>query len=135
MIKGRASIKLKSIKDLNISSDIYKSRKVDLLWQMGYFFKKQQHHWSGFMQRHNGEHPAKATLDFLHIINLNPSDESWIYSTLLFVEQQAQQLNVPSPCITVDQPLFIESFEILKAKHMNIVIRLGGFHLLMLFLG
>ena len=30
-IKARASIKFKSIKELNISSDIYKSRKVDLL--------------------------------------------------------------------------------------------------------
>ena len=58
-----------------------------------------------------------------------------IYSTLLFVEQQTQPLNVPSPCITFDQLLFIKTFEISKAKDMNIVIRLGGFHLLMSFLG
>ena len=135
-IKPLASIKFRSIKDLSISSDIDKSRKVDLLWQMGYFFKKQQPHWSGFMQRHiNSEHPGKATVNFLSIINLNPSDESCIYSTLLFVEQQAQQRTVPSPCITFDQSLFIKGFEISKAKDMNIVIRLGGFHLLMLFLG
>ena len=134
-IKPLASIKFRSIKDLSISSDIYKSRKVDLLWQMGYFLKKQQPHWSGFMQRHiNSEHPGKATVNFLPIINLNPSDESCIYSTLLFVEQQAQQRNVPSPCITFDQSLFIEGLEISKAKDMNIVILLGGFHLLMLFL-
>ena len=103
---------------------------------MRYIFKKQEPHWSGFMQRHiNGEHPGKATLNFFPIINLNPSDESCIYSTLLSVEQQAQQLNVPSPCITFDQPLFIKAFEISKAKDMSIVIRLGGFHLLMSFLG
>ena len=54
---------------------------------------------------------------------------------LFFVEQQAQQLNVPSPCITFDQPLFIKAFEISKAKDMNIIVRLGGFHLLLLFFG
>ena len=135
-IKAFASIKFKSIKFLKITSEIYKSRKVDLLWQMRYFFKNQQPDWSDFIQRHTiGEHPEEATLNFLSIINLNSSDESRIYSTLLFVEQQAQQLNVPRPCITFDQPLFIKAFEISKAKDMNIIIRLGGFHLLLLFFG
>ena len=103
---------------------------------MGYEFKKQQPNWSGFMQKHlNGDYSGKATVTFLLIINLNSSDESCIYSTLLFVEQQARQLNIPTPCITFDQPLFIKAFEISKAKSMNIVIRLGGFHLLISFLG
>ena len=77
----------------------------------------------------NSKHPVKATIKFLPTINLNLSDESCVYSTLLFVEQQAQQL------ITFDQPLFIKAFKILKAKDTNIVIRLGDFHLLMSFLG
>ena len=104
---------------------------------MGYEFKKQQPSWSGFMQKYlNGYHSGKATVTFLPIINLNPSNESCKYSTLVFVEQLAQQLNIPTPCITFDQPLFIKAFEISKAKSMNIVIRLGGFHLLMMsFLG
>ena len=103
---------------------------------MGYEFKKQQPNWSGFMQKHlNGDYSGKATVTFLLIINLNSSDESCIYSTLLFVEQQARQLNIPTPCITFDQPLFIKAFEISKAKSMIIVIRLGVFHLLMSFLG
>ena len=52
-IKAIVSVKLRSIKDIKISSDIYKSRKVDLLWLMGYFSKKQ---FPGFMHRHiNGE--------------------------------------------------------------------------------
>ena len=83
---------------------------------MGYEFKKQQPNWSGFMQKHlNGDYSGKATVTFLLIINLNSSDESCIYSTLLFVEQQARQLNIPTPCITFDQPLFIKAFEISKA--------------------
>ena len=103
---------------------------------MRYFFKKQQPHRSGFMQRHiNGKHPGEATANFLPISNLNLSDESCIYSTLLFVEQQAQQLKVLSPCTTFDQPLFLKAFKISRTKDMNIVIRLGGFHLLKSFLG
>ena len=46
-----------------------------------------------------------------------------------------QQLNVPSSSITFDQPLFTKALEISKAAEMNTVIRSGGFHLLMLFLG
>ena len=85
----------------------------------------------------NSKHPVKATIKFLPTINLNLSDESCIYSTLLFVEQQAQQLNFLSLSITfdADQPLFIKAFKILKAKDANIVIRLENFHLLMSFLG
>ena len=106
---------------------------------MGYFIKQQHPQWSCFMQTHiNGERLGKATINFLPITNLNPSDESYIYSTLLFVEQQAKQPIVPSRCITFDQPLFIKAFEISKAwtsKDINIVICLGGFHLLMLLIG
>ena len=62
---------------------------------MGYEFKKQQPSWSGFVQKYlNGDHSGKATVTFLPIINLNPSNESCIYSTLLFVEQQARKLNI-----------------------------------------
>ena len=83
----------------------------------------------------NSKHQVKATIKFLPTINLNLSDESCIYSTLLFVEQQAQQLNFLSLSITFDQPLFIKPFKILKAKDRNIVIRLGDFLLLTSFLG
>ena len=44
-------------------------------------------------------------------------------------------LNVPTPCITFDQPLWLKAVEIIKAKAMNIVCRLVGFHTLMSFLG
>ena len=134
--KALASIKFTSVVDLNISDDSHQPRSIDLLWQMGYFFKNQQPSWSGFMQRYvSGNHPGQSDVNFLPIINLNPSDESCIYSTLLFVIHQAQQLNIETPCITFDQPLFIKAFEISQSKNLHIVVRLGGFHLLMSFLG
>ena len=44
-------------------------------------------------------------------------------------------LNVPTPCIIVDQPLWIKAVEITKAKSTNDVCRLGGFHTVMNFIG
>ena len=72
---------------------------------------------------------------FLPIIDLNPSDETCVYSTLLYVQRQAEQLKIPTPCITFDQPLWLKAVEIIKAKSMDIVCRLGGFHTMMSFMG
>jgi len=38
-------------------------------------------------------------------------------------------------CITFDLPLYIKGVEISKSHNMNVVCRLGGFHLLMNFMG
>ena len=94
--------------------------------------------WSGFMQHifcndHNSS--PKSEVLFLPIIDLNPSDETCIYSTLNYVQTQARKLNIPSPCITFDQPLWIKAVEIIMAKSMTIVCRLGGFHTMMSFMG
>jgi hypothetical protein len=129
-----ATVKLTKLKDLPDS--INRSKNADLIWQMGYFFKKEQPQWSGFMQRNlSGDHPGKANFCFLPIINLSSSDESCIYSTLVFIENQAKTLNIPTACVTFDQPLYIKAFEIVEAKKLKIVLRLGGFHMLMSFLG
>jgi hypothetical protein len=38
-------------------------------------------------------------------------------------------------CITFDQPLFIKAVDIVRASGLKVVVRLGGFHTLMNFLG
>ena len=48
--------------------------------------------------------------------------------------KQAAKLNIETPYITFDQPLQIKAFEISKSLQIDIVIRLGVFHLLMSFL-
>ena len=134
--KAFKSIKFKSMKDLTIFSDICKPRKkLTSSGKWGIFSWNSNLIGRVLRRDINGEHPGKTIVNFLPIINLNLSDESCIYSTLLFVEQQVQQLNIPSPCTTFHQPLFIKAFKISQAKSMNTVIRLGGFHLLVLLLG
>ena len=69
------------------------------------------------------------------IINLNPNDMTCIFSTLNFITEQAKQLEIVTPVVTFDQPLWLKSAEIIAAKSMKIVNVLGGFHLMMSFLG
>jgi hypothetical protein len=71
----------------------------------------------------------------LSIVDLNPSDEDCIYSTLVFVMNQARKFNIKTPNITFDQPLYIKAVDISLKAHLDIVVRLGGFHTLMSFLG
>ena len=53
----------------------------------------------------------------------------------LFVIEQSKKLNVTTPSITFDQPLWLKALEIITAKKMDIVPLLGGFHMLMSFYG
>lgn len=64
-----ATVKLSKLKDLPDSID--RSRNSDLIWQMGYFFKKEQPQWSGFMQGNiSGNHPGKANFTFFPSLTL-----------------------------------------------------------------
>lgn len=82
----------------------------------------------------NADH-TKSELLFLPIVDLNPSNPTCIYSTLTYIQSQAKQLNIPVPCVTFDQPLWIKAVEIIKSQSLKIVCRLGGFHTMMSFLG
>ena len=66
---------------------------------------------------------------------MNPNDEHCIYSTLIFITEQAKQLNVQVPCVTFDQPLWLKATSIIAESKLNIVARLGEFHTTMSFLG
>ena len=92
--------------------------------------------WSGFMQSLSTDRDVcKSEPLFLPLIDLKSTDETCIYSTLSFVQDQAKKLNIITPCITFDQPLWLKAVEIVLSKKMNMVCRLGGFHTIMSFLG
>ena len=138
---GLATINLKPI--LNLASEVFESLEMnlDLLWQCSWFFSNKESprpNWSGFMQHSTTSNQAsfsKATIKFLPILDMNPSDETCIYSTLKFIASQAKYLCVPTPCVTFDQPLWLKAMGIIKDQKLDIVCRLGGFHTLMSFLG
>ena len=82
-----------------------------------------------------GEFPGKAVVNTLPIIDLNPSNMTCIYSTLCFIINQANSLNIKTPVVTFDQPLWIKAVEIVQAQQLPIALMLGGFHTMMSFAG
>lgn len=115
---------------------------VEMLWHSASIFKKAERqgprpNWNGFMENISSgcSHPEKFSITMLPLIDLNPGDESWIRSTLLHIKDLASQMNIETPSINFDQPLWVKAVEIVLAKKLAIVVRLGGFHCLMSFLG
>ncbi len=112
---------------------------LDVLWKTSIMLGSPRPAWSGMMQFvHQGNHPGKASVMFLPIIDMNPSDTTCIYSTLMFVSEHARRHGV-TPILTFDQPLWWKAFMIVKSEPeesdlRGIVLRLGGFHTEMSFL-
>lgn len=96
--------------------------------------------WNGYMQSvHKGPHPGKAAVVYLPFINLPASDETCINSTLHYVAEQSRKCDVV-PILTFDQPLYWKARKLIANAPVgsmisSFVLRLGGFHTLMSFLG
>ena len=139
--RGLASIFYKPFVELQIPQTLPAELYSDVLWHSAWTCSyntctRPRPSWSGFMQQafSDGSIPKSEVL-LLPILDLNPSDESCIYSTLIYIQRQAEHLNVTTPCITFDQPLWLKAVEIITSKSLNIVCRLGGFHTMMSFMG
>ena len=138
--RGLSSLILKSIRQLKTDHTFSNELNYNILWHASWFsssLEKPRPNWSGFMQgiANTVREEEKSSVSFLPIIDLNSSDESCIYSTLLFIIEQAKLLNVTVPFVTFDQPLWLKAIGIIEDANLNIVCRLGGFHTLMSFLG
>jgi hypothetical protein len=114
---------------------------IDILWKTTWLLKDTRSSWNGTMQMINncGEYPGQSSIVFMPMIDLNPSDETCIYSTLMWVSEHAKRFNV-TPVITFDQPLWYKANQIIKSEPEDnnlskIVVRLGGLHTEMSFLG
>ena len=73
------------------------------------------------------------------MIDMGPTKASYIYLTLHFVADQAKKYGL-TPVLTLDQPLWMKAQHILHAEPStsrikNIVLRLGGLYMEMIFLG
>ena len=134
---GLSKVKFKDLSLLKLDKNLSLDYKMDFFWDSAYFFRNYTRpNWSGFMSTYSaGEYPGRSKVLFLPIIDLSPSDPSCIFTTLEFVIEQAKSLNIQTPVITFDQPLWLNATEIATAKSMQIVIILGGFHLMMSYMG
>ena len=99
---GMSAVTYQKLLDLK-AQNYYEN--LDVLWKTSIIFGSPRPAWSGMMQFvHQGDHPGKASVMFLPIIDMNPSDSTCIYSTLMFVSEHAQRHGV-TPILTFDQPL------------------------------
>ena len=137
--KGLSSVMFKRLVELEFPYVLPESFYSGVLWHSAWGFRScddLRPSWTGFMQDvSTGTRLPPSDITMLPIIDLNPSNETCIYSTLLYVKDQAKQQNVPTPCITFDQPLWRKAVEIIDANSMGIVRRLGRFYMMMNLLG
>lgn len=127
----KKAITLKSPLDIDIFS-------LNIIWLGGL---QQQPGWHGFMYNlTNNESSCESTyIKAVPFINMDPTNMSTIYTALSFAAEQSR-LQKQTCIVTFDQPLFLKASEIVTNAEMNsdigkIVVRLGGFHLLMSFMG
>ena len=110
---------------------------VDLLWKSSQLLKVPRPQWSGFMQLvHKRQNPGTSSIIFLPMIDMDPNDRHFIYSTLKFISSHAQR-HQSYPVVTFDQPLWWRAHTMVESvpELQPAVIRLGGFHTQMSFLG
>lgn len=114
--------------------------QIDLLWDVSLMLESRRPAWSGMMQSfHKGAHHGISSILFLPIIDLDPGNMSCILSTLTYISDQAKRYGV-DPVITFDQPLFWKAKVIVDSEPSwsslkEVVVRLGGLHTQMSFLG
>ena len=107
------------------------------LWHIGWSFEIETYpNRSEYMQSMKSETSLeKSDVHLLPITDMDPNNETCIYSTMIYVKEQALKLGLPTACITFDQPLWLKDVNINYSENLDIVVRLGGFHMLMSFLG
>ena len=139
--RGLSTIQVKDYADLKKSMQSHEIKKImfplTLIWIAGI---QQQPGWNGFMTFiMSSKNFETAYILPVPFINMDPNDLSTIYTALMFAANQSKKQN--QTCIvTFDQPLFLKASEIVASSDPNndiakIVLRLGGFHLLMSFMG
>ena len=79
----------------------------------------------------------RTRIEVLPFINLDPSNPSTIYTALCFAQTQCEKHDLRICAVTFDQPLYIKAAEIVASSQDldKVIIRLGGFHLLMSYIG
>lgn len=117
-------------------------KKTDALWFYGKWKNASLPAWNGFIERltNNYTNYSKSQISFLPFIHQPASNYNTIYTTLLCALENAKRYGHTVCIVTFDQPLYAKAREIVSAapdgsEVSKIIIRLGGFHLLMSYLG
>ena len=140
----RSGLKSITVKDLGaeVTAPVVSAMIMDNLWLCGKWAGcESPPSWNGYMKASFSSHENFHTTDIeaLPFINLEPSNPSTIYSALKFAAAHCQNIGQKFCFVTFDQPLYAKGAEIVASDTSreleNVIVRLGGFHLLMSYLG
>ncbi|XP_028418322.1 uncharacterized protein LOC114543611 [Dendronephthya gigantea] len=116
---------------------------LDFLWMSGSWLSPPKNpSWSGYMELVtkgiiNYQTSKVITLPF---VNLPPSSLDAIYTVLKFAANECEKYGQQTCFVTFDQPLYVKAVDMVAASSSgselsSVIVRLGGFHLLMSFMG
>lgn len=131
---------LVSLSDLTTFTVSDNSIKLNFLAQVTWPLRKPGPEWSGLMQMvRKGDYPGKSSVVFLPMIDMDPGDMSCIYTTLNYISSHASKYR-QTAIVTFDQPLYWKAVTVISSENDNssikdIVLRMGGFHCIMSYLG
>lgn len=132
---------MSDMKNFNLSASPPISSTYSLyLWAKAFGTPKLPS-WSGFMEVLNDiEMPQTSNVVCLPFINQPPSHPTTIYTALHYAQSQSESMAQNIVFVTYDQPLYFKARAIVaeSQKHgylKHVVVRLGGFHCLMSYLG
>src|ERR1043165_6660421 len=96
--------------------------------------------WNVYMERGTANKSYdKSHIVFLPFTNSPRSNYVTIYTVLLSAMEKCKSLNQKTCFVTFDQPLYIKARDMVSSLNdpsmPNVTFRLGGFHLIMSFLG
>lgn len=124
-----------------IPCDIFTPTLQDFLWMSGKWLQEVEHtaevptipEWKGFMQMVSKIiNKEKTSVTYLPFINSPPNEYSTVHTSLQYALNNSQEAGATVCFVTFDQPLYLKAREITCG---TIVVRLGGFHTLMSFMG
>lgn len=140
---GLRTIKVKDLQSshpLRDEGDLFSP--YDLIWIFGKLQEIQNiPGWRGFMETVTRNSTSELTrIRCLPFINSQPSKYDTIYTTLLLAVEESRKAGLKTTIVTFDQPLYVKARDIVAAcrgdpTFDSVIIRLGGFHLLMSYLG
>lgn len=99
--------------------------------------------WSGFMEISKKNQPQeyqRSAICPLPFANLSPTNPSTIYTCLQYAIEECKKQGQNTCIVTFDQPLFNKALDIVLAADSgsplsSVIVRLGGFHLVMSYMG
>ena len=94
--------------------------------------------WTGFNIMSMNDIPKLSSIGYCPVINASPTDYSVVYTTLDLACKITRKIGQSHTILVLDQAIYCKALEIVEHKKdesKDLILCLGGFHILMAFLG